>query len=116
MKKITNEAVFLGARTFLLPNHITHLEADINYTNVYTSSGRRKVLSTTLHKVHDCLNRNGNFIRISRKHVVNMDFVEDKSINGLVLGDGTELQFSRRMGKKFINKHLSPKSYDSKQL
>lgn len=102
MKEIPNEAVFLGARTFLLPQNITHLEADVNYTTVYSVSGKQQILSTTLHKVHKCLNEHGHFIRISRKHVVNMDFVEDKKPDGLILENGLELNFSRRMGKQFF--------------
>jgi hypothetical protein len=44
MKEITNEAVFLGASTFFLPNQITQLEVDIIYTNVYTNSGKEQII------------------------------------------------------------------------
>ncbi|AWW00479.1 LytTR family DNA-binding domain-containing protein [Arcticibacterium luteifluviistationis] len=102
MKEIPNEAVFLGAQTFLLPQNITHLEADVNYTTVYSGSGKQQTLSTTLHKVHKCSNEHGHFIRISRKHVVNMDFVENQKKDGRILENGLKLSFSRRMGKAFL--------------
>jgi DNA-binding LytR/AlgR family response regulator len=102
-QEIPNDAIKLGARTFLLPNNITHLEADINYTTVYTAKGKHQLISTTLHKVHKCLNDHGHFVRISRKHVVNMDFVETNKRDVLILENGVKLRFSRRMGRRFFN-------------
>lgn len=96
MRKNQNTEVFLGARTSLMPNKITYLKADINYTTVYSDSGKSQVLSTTIHKVHEFLSGHGNFVRISRQYVVNMQYVKLLKNNKLVLVNGEKLAPSRR--------------------
>lgn len=94
------QAVFLGARTSLLPADVTHLEAEVNYTIVYSASGKNEILSSTMKKVYECLKDHGNFIRISRKYVVNMKFVKISNEQELILSSGKELRPSRRKRKE----------------
>ncbi len=95
MKK-TNKLIFLGAKTSLFPAEVTHLEAEINYTKVYTANGQNLVLSSTMKSVMECLQEHGDFIRISRKHVVNMEFVKSTRKDSLTLINGLKLNPSRR--------------------
>lgn len=97
------EPVFLGARTSLLPAQVTHLEAEINYTTVYTALGQKQILSSTIKTVFEFLKPHGNFIRISKKHVVNMEFVKSTSTDSLTLKNGLTLNPSRRRKRDLCN-------------
>ncbi|UBM60909.1 LytTR family transcriptional regulator [Marinilongibacter aquaticus] len=98
--KPTKQPVYLGPRTSLTPSEVTHLEAEINYTRVYSQEGKTQLLSYTMKNVHALLNKHGNFIRISHKHVVNMDFVKETSKEQLLLKNGLRLCPSRRKRKQ----------------
>lgn len=98
--KSEEEIVFLGARTCLSPAEVTHLEAEINYTKVFNRDGRHQLLSYTMKNVLACLQQHGDFIRISRKHVVNLDFVKETNKEGLRLKNGLKLNPSRRKRKQ----------------
>lgn len=101
MENLQNQVV-LGARTSFDPSSITYLEADINYTVIHSADGKSRVLSTTLKIVHESLKDQGQFIRISRKVVVNMDFVKKFKNNHFFLTNGEKLTPSRRR-LKIIN-------------
>jgi DNA-binding LytR/AlgR family response regulator len=95
MENIQN-LVVLGARSSFDPSSVTYLEADINYTVIHNVNGRSRVLSSTLKNVHESLKDQGQFIRISRKVVVNMDYVKRFKNNQFYLLNGEKLLPSRR--------------------
>lgn len=83
-----------------MPNCIYFLEADYNYTKVYNTNGNCQLLSTTIKNVMKYLQGEGDFVRISRKHVVNIAFVKETKETGLLLKNGTFLKPSRRKRKE----------------
>ncbi len=89
----------LGQRTHLIPQNVSYLEAEGNYTNVYSTKGGKRLLSTTLKIVLEQFQLYGNFVRISRKHAVNMHHVSMVSDKGVSLHSGQDLLPSRRMAK-----------------
>ncbi|SOE22629.1 LytTr DNA-binding domain-containing protein [Spirosomataceae bacterium TFI 002] len=90
------ELVVLGARTSFDPTSVTYLEADINYTVIHNVDGKSRVISNTLKSVHAHLTGQGEFVRISRKFVVNMQYVKRFKNNQFVLSTGKKLMPSRR--------------------
>ncbi|WP_341226807.1 LytTR family DNA-binding domain-containing protein [uncultured Arcticibacterium sp.] len=97
------QPVYLGARTSLLPAQVTHLEAEINYTTVYMALGQKQILSSTIKTVYEFLKPHGDFVRISKKHVVNMEFVKSTSPDSLTLKNGLTLNPSRRRKRDLFN-------------
>lgn len=107
LKTTSPKTVFLGSRTFLLPDRIAFLEACANYTIVHDTSGSLQLLSTTIKDVMKCLEGEGDFVRISRKHAVNIAYVKEKKETGLLLKNNIFLMPSRRKKKElstlFVN-------------
>ena len=67
----------LSTRTgyiYILPNDILYCQADINYTEIHFSSNRKEVVTLNIGKVEEMLNT-GNFFRISRSHLINLDYL-----------------------------------------
>lgn len=96
---ISDDAVFIGARTYLEPQKITHMKADINYTIVYYNSGIKKVLSYTMKLVLKHLEDHQEFVRLSRGEVVNMRYVKKQSPEKFELINGEKVFLSRRRKK-----------------
>lgn len=84
----------IGARTFVEPSAVTHLESEINYTIVHLQNGRCQTLSYTLGKIHAFLP--AGFIRINRSCVVNANFIKRRKHNKIWLKGGGSFVISRR--------------------
>jgi len=91
---IPMKTIQIGARTFVEPSVVTHLESEINYTLVHQSNGKRQILSYTLGKVHAKLP--AGFVRIHRGCVVNLKFFKKRGKNKMWLKDGYLFIISRR--------------------
>lgn len=88
------KTIQIGARTYVEPAAITHLESEINYTLIHQIKGKRQILSYTLGKVHAQLPQ--NFIRIHRGCVVNLQHLERRKNNKVWLTNGRSFVISRR--------------------
>lgn len=80
---------------------IVYLEADGSYCSVYTSSKTYQV-SANIKKLHANLNSN-LFYRISRKHVVNIKFVEHINSATITVA-GKKFPISRVHKKNLLSK------------
>jgi DNA-binding LytR/AlgR family response regulator len=88
--------IVLGKYTTLFSNEILFFEGDINYTWIhYSVNSSKKVLSKTLSDIEEKINSD-NFVRVSRKHLVNRKFIVEVGKNFVVLSDNTVLPISRR--------------------
>jgi DNA-binding LytR/AlgR family response regulator len=86
----------LGKKTTFFANEILFFEGDINYTWIhYATDTHKKVLAKTLLEVQEKINSN-NFVRISRKHLVNRKFIVEVGKDFVILTDRTVLPVSRR--------------------
>lgn len=102
----------LGGREQIPTKNIMYLEADINYTTIYTIDKTRHMLSFTLSKVEERM-ADSDFLRINRGLSVNRIYL--KNISQLrkeayvTLKNGQVLPVSRRRYneiKKNISKQL----------
>lgn len=81
---------------FLKINEIIRLEGDRNYTMFFLSGDRKHLASKTLKEYEELLNDKG-FVRIHKSHLVNSNFVESLSQDGIVLmKDKSRVEVSRR--------------------
>jgi DNA-binding LytR/AlgR family response regulator len=78
-------------------NEILFLKGDINYTEFHLVDGKKMLSSLTLLRHQEKFER---FIRVSKNHLVNPDFVKDLECHGyyatISLKDGREFIVSRR--------------------
>lgn len=79
---------------------IIYLEGDGNYTYIHATSGKESYTSKTLKEYGDllCLPGSG-FLRIHKRYIINMSFVESLMKDGqvyVILKNGKRLEVSRR--------------------
>lgn len=81
---------------------IKYLQADINYTIIHTCKAKQIISTTTIKRLKDRI-QSVDFIRISKKYVLNTRFIKEydcqKSV--IVLDDGQIFTLSRRKNKLF---------------
>lgn len=85
---------------------INYLQADSNYCNVYTTAGKRVMVTKTLNSIEKLLD-DKTFIRIHRSYTVNINRIkqiasEDGAFD-VVLTDGTTLPVSRRRKEDLLD-------------
>lgn len=90
---------------FLKVDDIIYLEANVNYTHIFTTGGRQKyVVSKTLKDFEDMLPAE-TFLRIHNSYVINKNYAE-KYIRGeggqVVLTNGTVLDVAKRKKHEFL--------------
>lgn len=89
--------ISIGARQEAQPNEILLFEANINYTLVHFTNGRKLMVATTLKQMEDRFRQN-NFLRIHKGFLVNMSYVDYicEYENKLYLKNKQEVIVSRR--------------------
>ena len=91
---------------------IIRLKAEINYTIIHLSDGRKLIVARTLKEYENIL-RQHDFIRIHNSHIINLSYLKRyvKGNGGVVhLEDGTQLDVSRQRKEEFLS---ALKSYES---
>jgi DNA-binding LytR/AlgR family response regulator len=93
--------IILGKYMTLFSNEILFFEGDINYTWIhYSINSNKKILAKTLSEIEDRINSD-NFLRVSRKHLVNRKFITEFGRDYVLLSDDTILPVARRRRKLF---------------
>ena len=91
----------LGRHNTVFSNEILFFEGDVNYTWIhYSSDANKKVLAKTLSEIEEKTQAE-NFVRVSRKHLVNRKFIVEIGRDFVMLSDNTILPVSRRRRKVF---------------
>ena len=86
---------------------ISLFESEGNYTRLYFGVAR-PLIASSLAKIELRLDET-RFFRVSRRHIVNLDFVQSAEILlhggiGLLLRDGTRVEVSRRQAQQIRQK------------
>ncbi|AFK04558.1 LytTr DNA-binding region [Emticicia oligotrophica DSM 17448] len=89
------ETLYLTRNLKIEPNEIMYLESESNYTLIYTTNKSKTITSQTLHVVHSSINYD-NFLRISRKHIINIEHIST------IYLEKNRLTFKLSNGEKFI--------------
>src|SRR5690606_15734879 len=87
---------------FLNISDIIRCEADINYTHLFITGGKKHTVSKTLKHFEGILTDYG-FFRIHNSHLINLNYVKAYAKSGYVtLLDNTRLEISVRRKEAFI--------------
>jgi len=91
---------FFRNTIFLSPVEISCMEGDGNYTNIYTRSGKKYLVSKTLKNLQHYLN--DSFLRIHKSYMINtghiLNIVDHDRI--IRMAGGKEVQISRRKSRE----------------
>ena len=91
---------------FVPVKDILRIEADDNYSHIFTQGGQRHTVSKTIKFYEDMLTQE-NFFRVHKSHIINMDYMT-KFVKGegghVVMNDGKELVVSRRRRTPFMDR------------
>ena len=102
--KITISAV--DGLYFIALADILRIEADDNYSHLYTTEGQRFTVSKTI-KYYEELLQGENFFRVHKSHIINLNYMT-KFVKGdggyVVMNDGKEITVSRRRRPTFMER------------
>jgi len=88
--------VHMAARVFHLEAHeITYMQGDGNYTFVYTTSGKRYLISKTMKTLDKILS--SGFLRVHKSFMINPDYVVSRlECDKILLSCGAQVPIARR--------------------
>lgn len=102
--KITISAI--DGLYFLALVDILRIEADDNYSHIFTTEGQRFTVSKTI-KYYEDLLRGDNFFRVHKTHIINLNYMT-KFVKGdggyVVMNDKKEIVVSRRRRPAFMDR------------
>ncbi len=102
--KITISAI--DGLYFLAIKDILRIEADDNYSHIYTTEGQRFTVSKTI-KYYEDLLKGDNFFRVHKSHIINLNYMK-KFVKGdggyVVMNDEKEITVSRRRRPAFTDR------------
>jgi len=102
--KITISAI--DGLYFLAIKDILRIEADDNYSHIYTTEGQRFTVSKTI-KYYEDLLKADNFFRVHKSHIINLNYMK-KFVKGdggyVVMNDEKEITVSRRRRPAFTDR------------
>jgi len=85
---------------------VVYLESNVNYTIFHLTNGKQHISSFTLKHHLNKLSQSNNFFRINRSICINLDFIESKYDDAIVLQNGKFFSISRRR-QKFLHQKIS---------
>lgn len=92
--------------TFVELDDIPRIEADSNYTTIYTSAGKKYIVAKTLKEYEELL-EDYNFLRVHSSTLINLKYVE-KYIRGdggfVIMKDGSQVEVSRRKKQELVDR------------
>ncbi|RYU94443.1 hypothetical protein EWM59_16725 [Emticicia agri] len=96
----TMKTLYVTKKVQVLIDNIRYLQADINYTTIFTCQKENIISTTTIKRLNDKLDSD-NFIRINKKIIINRVFIRNYSFdnNKIILDNGEIFSLSRRKNR-----------------
>ncbi|MFN3849079.1 MAG: LytR/AlgR family response regulator transcription factor [Spirosomataceae bacterium] len=95
----TFKTVHVGGRLNVNPEEIIFLQADINYTRVFFTDGKSKIVATNLGKLENRFANEG-FFRPNKSYIVNLKhvsrFLHEEQQAQIMMSNDVEIHISRR--------------------
>lgn len=95
----TPSSIHVGSRTYVPPELIVMIQADINYSLIYLSDGNKVIVSTCLKKLENRFAIVSSFARVHKSFLVNLDFFKSYNEGRFLLENGLTCIVSRRKFK-----------------
>ncbi len=105
------KTILMGGRQNANPQEIILLQADVNYTNVLFSNGRKLTVATSLKILEKRFSNHSEFFRTHKSYLINLNFVKNYDS----IGEGNFVQMkndyratiSRRRRRAFQERILT---------
>jgi DNA-binding LytR/AlgR family response regulator len=88
--------VHVGARTMIPTADIIYISADINYSEIYLTTGQKLLTSTNLSKLDQRFEAFPNMVRVHRSYLINTQHLRSIENNQAVLINNAQCSISRR--------------------
>jgi DNA-binding LytR/AlgR family response regulator len=95
-------SIFIGGRQSINPEEVVRLQADVNYTCVFLSDGKKIVVATTLKEIENRFLPFPKFFRINKSVIINLDCIKQITEQQIVFKNGEIHTPSRRRKKAFF--------------
>jgi two-component system LytT family response regulator len=95
--------VHVGSRTYIKPAEIVMISADISYSYIHLSNGKKIFVSTNIQKLQERLLGVRNMVRVHRSYIINTKYL--KYIDGAIafLVNDNQCIISRRKKNNLFN-------------
>jgi two-component system, LytTR family, response regulator len=106
--KINAEGIHLDmGKNKIMFEEISHLQADINYTVIYLTNGKKRISSFTLKKF-DTITQHSTFVRTHKSFIINALCIKkyNKDNAELTMNSDQKILVSRRR-KPFVEEAIS---------
>lgn len=101
-KPILEGEIHIGGRTAIIPQEVIYLKADINYTKVLLSDGKKITVATTLKSMESRFESFPKLVRVNKSTIINIDCIRQKEEGIITLQNGEKIIASRRRKKAFF--------------
>lgn len=104
---LTQQSPFLeihvGSRTYLQSAKIVMIAADISYSYIYLSDGKRIIVSTNIQKLEERFLQHENMVRVHRSFMINTQYLQHvDGVNAFLIND-IQCVISRRKRNDLFN-------------
>ncbi len=95
-------SIFIGGRQTINPEEVIRLQADVNYTYIFFSDGKKIVVATTLKELENRFSAFPKFFRINKSVIINIDCIKQINDEQIIFQNGEKITPSRRRKKAFF--------------
>lgn len=95
----TQENIHVGSRTYVPPETIIMIQADINYSLIHLLNGDKVIVSTCLKKLENRFAPIDSFARVHKSFIVNLDYLKSYEEGQFLLENDLKCVVSRRKFK-----------------
>ena len=99
---MSQPSIFIGGRKTINPDEVVRLQADINYTCIFFSDGKKICVATTLKEIENRFQGYPKFFRINKSVIINIDCIKQIHEEQIIFQNGETLKPSRRRKKAFF--------------
>lgn len=90
------QTIHVGSRTDLLPEEIVLISADISYSYIHLTDGRKIMVSTNIQKLQERMLGLHEMVRVHRSHMINVNYLKAFDEKRAALKNNLSCPISRR--------------------
>ena len=94
--------IHVGSRTYILPDSVVMIQAEINYSMIYLTNGNKVIVSTCLKKLENRFAVIQSFARVHKSYLVNLNYFKSYNEGHFLLQNDLKCIVSRRKFKRLI--------------
>jgi DNA-binding LytR/AlgR family response regulator len=96
------ENIHVGSRTYVPPETIVMIQAEINYSMIFLTDGSKVIVSTCLKKLENRFAIIHSFARVHKSYLVNLDYFKSYNEGHFLLENDLTCVVSRRKFKRLM--------------